>query len=156
MKHLLLAAMLVIAPGLAQAGGIAVKDAWSPKAPPAATVHAAFFTIANHGDRARSLIAVSAAGYAMARIHESRLSGGVMTMSAVDQIDIAPGAEITFQPGGLHVMLMKPTGPRAPGDAVIVTLGFADGEAVPVSVPVSMSVPVSEAVKQMKMTHGGS
>lgn len=148
MKNLLLAALLLLAPGLAQADGIAVRDAWSPKAPPAAASHAAFFTIANDGDRVRSLIAVSAAGYAMARIHESRMSGGVMTMSAVDQIDIAPGAEITFEPGGLHVMLMKPTGPRAPGDTVIVTLDFADGEAVPVSVAVTQM--------KMKMTHGGS
>ncbi|MGB0905571.1 MAG: copper chaperone PCu(A)C [Mangrovicoccus sp.] len=43
-----------------------------------------------------------------------------------------PGQEVSFAPGGLHIMLMMPMGPKAEGDMVDLTLIFADGEELPV------------------------
>lgn len=148
MKALALSAILFAAAGPALAGTIVVTDAWSPAAPPAAPTHAAFLTLTNRGDQTRALIAVSAAGYAMAHMHESRMSGGVMTMTAVHQLDVPAGATITFQPGGLHVMLMSPQGTRKPGDLVSLSLEFANGETVPVTATVRKA--------KMHTAHGGS
>jgi copper(I)-binding protein len=41
-----------------------------------------------------------------------------------DGVEIAPGETVTLKPGGLHIMLMKLTGPIKKGDAVPITLTF--------------------------------
>lgn len=65
-------------------------------------------TLTNTGQATRSLIGVSATGYHMAHLHRSEEKDGVAMMSAVHQLDIAPGQTVTFEHGGLHVMLMHP------------------------------------------------
>ena len=92
-----------------------------------AMAHAAYMQLQNHTHATKSLIAVSAEGYAMAHLHLSEDKNGVATMTAVDQIDIAPHQTVNLAPGGLHIMLMRPDAPAALGDTVSITLQFADG-----------------------------
>ncbi|MDB2407905.1 copper chaperone PCu(A)C [Jannaschia sp.] len=120
---------------------LAVTDAMVPLAPPGVMTHAGFMTIANEGDTVRSLIGVTAEGYAMAHLHLSQEADGVATMTSVDQIDIDPGQSVELAQGGLHVMLMQPKAAPAMGDTVSLILEFADGEMLPVE------------AKVMKMDH---
>ena len=141
MKHLA-ALCLTLLPGLALAGDLSVTGAMVPLAPPAAKVHAGFLTISNAGADTRSLIGVQAEGYAMAHIHRSEVKDGVATMSMVHQVDIAPGQSVTFEHGGLHLMLMGPEAPAKAGANVSLVLEFANGDTLPVT------------AKMMKMHHG--
>ena len=134
MKRRLIAALALIAPMAAHAGGISVTDAWSPAAPPAARAHAGFFTLVNDSVRPRSLVGVAAPGYAMARIHESRMIGGVMTMTRVDRLEIPAGAQVVFRPGGLHLMLFGINTPMTEGTEFPLTLGFDQAGEVVVTV----------------------
>jgi copper(I)-binding protein len=127
---------LALTPALAAADGLTVSGAMVPLAPPSAMAHAGYFTLENTGTTTRSLVGVTAAGYAMAHLHQSADAGGVATMSMVHQIDIAPGQSVAFAQGGLHVMLMRPKAPLALGGTVPFTLEFANGETVPVSAEV--------------------
>ena len=116
---------------------VIVRDAYIPVAPPGAMAHAAYMLLENPSEQTRSLIGASAPGYAMAHLHSSQSNDGVMTMTMVEQVDIAPGQSIALAPGGLHIMLMRPSAELAAeagaGYMVDVTLLFANGETQTVS-----------------------
>lgn len=135
MKALVAAAALIL-PTFASADGIFVSNAWVPLTPPNVRTHAAYFTLANEGDTPRNLVGIEADGYAMAHLHKSMDMDGVAMMHAVDQISLAPGQQVAFAQGGLHVMLMSSMAPRADGDEISLTLIFADGEEIPVTATV--------------------
>jgi len=98
-----------------------------PLAPPGAKVHAAYMSISNTSDVAKSLIGVSAEGYGHAHIHKTEIKDDIATMSAVELVEIAPGQTVVFEHGGLHVMLMQPEGKQSEGDHVALELQFSDG-----------------------------
>ncbi|MDA9865232.1 copper chaperone PCu(A)C [bacterium] len=120
-------------PSLVSAGDIAASDAYVPLAPKGAMAHAAYMKLTNSGTKTRSLIGLKAPAYAMVHLHQSNEQDGVATMTAMDQVDIKPGQTIVLEPGGLHVMLMKPSDPVGLGDTVDLTLEFANGETLGVA-----------------------
>lgn len=109
-----------------------ISGAYVPVAPPGAMAHAAYLTLENTGDVIHSLIGVSATGYAMTHLHESKETDGVAVMSMVHQLDIAPGQTVALKPGSLHIMLMRPSGKTAVGDKIPLTLSFANGAEISV------------------------
>lgn len=127
---------LAVSPMVALAEELTVSNAFVPLAPPKAMAHAGYFTLTNTGKTARSLIGVSAAGYALSHLHQSAEADGVATMTMVHQVDIAPGQSIAFEQGGLHVMLMRPEASLSEGGTVVFTLEFANGETLPVAATV--------------------
>ena len=132
-------AVLIVAlfcPTLGFAEGLTISDPIVPLAPKVVMAHAAYMQVTNNGDTTRSLIGVTAPDYAMAHIHLSSEKDGVATMTAMDQLDIKPGQSITLEPGGLHVMLMRPSVPLTLGGTVAFDLQFANGETVSVSADV--------------------
>lgn len=132
MRFSLTAASLFCA-SVAAAEDLKVEGAYVPMAPPGVMSHAAYLTIANTNKMMRSLIGVSAEGYAMAHLHKSEDVDGVATMSMLHQLDIAPGQTVELAPGGLHIMLMRPAVAAAVGDTVDLTLTFANGEELPIT-----------------------
>jgi copper(I)-binding protein len=60
----------------------------------------------------------------------------MMEMLPVKSLPIAPGAPITFSPGGYHIMLMGLTQPLSAGQTFPLTLTFADGSKVATTVTV--------------------
>jgi hypothetical protein len=125
---LLLAALWALSGPVARADGLAARDAWVALAPPGMAMHAAYLTLDNAGSPARTLVAVEAEGYGAASLHETRTTAeGVMAMTAVEALSVPAGGAVAMRPGGLHLMLEGPDGPRAEGDVVALVLGFADG-----------------------------
>ena len=114
-------------PTVVLASDITVENPMVPLAPKSVTTHAAFMTITNSAEIPYQLIGVSAEGYAMAHIHKTEVKDDIATMSAIDQIEIAPGKSVVFESGGLHIMLMRPETSLSEGDTVSLTLEFADG-----------------------------
>jgi hypothetical protein len=87
---------------------------------------AAYFVVTNKGEKAVSLTGVSIDGAKKAEIH--RTDGD--SMASVEQIAMAPGASVRFEPGGLHVMVFD-LDPGLPERASTnLTLIFADGDRV--------------------------
>ena len=123
-----LAFAAVMYPSLALAGEITVSDAYVPAAPTGAMAHAAYMELTNTGTETRSLIGLKSPTYAMVHLHQSVEKDGIATMSAVHQLDIKPGQTVKLEPGGYHVMLMKPLAPLGVGDTVDLVLEFANGE----------------------------
>ena len=57
------------------------------------------------------------------------------------RLDIPAGTSLRFEPGGLHLMLMKPLRPLAEGDTARLRLVLADGRRLYAEVPVRRSAP---------------
>ncbi len=134
---LTLAAILSLAAG-ARANDIMVTGAYArASATPSAKAGAVYFNIVNHGAAVDRLLGASAGIAEEAMMHRSEMKDGMATMSGVDSLDIAPGAELAFSPGGYHLMLIGLKKPLKEGDHFSLSLRFEHAGDVTIDVPVS-------------------
>jgi copper(I)-binding protein len=115
--------------------GIEIQEAW---ARPAAQREngAIYFVIHNYGREADELIGVSSDIAEAVEMHESMQNGDVMQMHQLDSVPLQAGAETTFEPGGLHVMLIGVKKDLKVGDEIEITLHFKNFEDIKLRVPV--------------------
>jgi len=108
--------------GARAAEHVKVRHAWIPEAPPVASVMAGYFEIDNSGDKPVVINGVSSPAFGDAMMHKTIEENGMSRMIHMDHVTVAPHSKVTFQPGGLHVMLMSPRHPLKVGDKVAITL----------------------------------
>lgn len=120
---------------VAQAPSLVVQNAWV-RVTPGADMAAAYLTLRNASASAVTVTGVESpiAGHAM--IHESSVQGGQSRMRPHEQLVVAPGATVKFEPGGLHVMLHDLKRPLAVGESVPLVLTLAGGGTLQVSAAV--------------------
>jgi copper(I)-binding protein len=127
------AACAVLLGACSTAAQLHVTDARIPL--PAGPNAAVYFQIENNGDHEVELVGAQS-DIAVAEIHQTTMSGGMMQMEPVDEITLAPGQTVEFAPGGLHVMLMSVPALEV-GQEVQVTLSFRNDQPVTFSALVS-------------------
>lgn len=142
-KYLLVIAASVF--GLAACGGdeITLSDGWVRAAPPGAGMMAGYLTIENGLGHDVELVAVNSPDFGAVELHETIVTDGVASMRRVTDLVVATGDVWRFEPGGRHLMLMRPTGPLAVGDQVTVTLMFSGQPPLTVELPVLRAAPGS-------------
>ena len=117
---------------LAQPAGISVMGAWVR--PTARGQNAAgYLMVMNAGRSADTLLRVECAGAARSTLHESRMTGGVMSMRPLNEVAIPAGGHVTFAPGGLHIMLEGLRQTLAEGQSLAATLVFRNAGRVRVT-----------------------
>jgi copper(I)-binding protein len=99
--------------------------AWA--VPPGQTNSAAFVTLRNNSDRDYALVAAESPMAKALELHTHIMEGEMMRMRPVEKIEIPAGAKVELQPGGLHIMLIGLEHQLTPGEAVQITLIYADG-----------------------------
>ncbi len=124
-------AVLLLAPNALAAANIGVSNAWIPQAPPGVGMLAGYLTITNAGDTSVNLLAAQSDRFRSVTVHQTVIENGVSRMRELHLLEIAPGKEITFAPGGMHLMLMQPRTPVVPGEHIAITLLLSDGQRVP-------------------------
>lgn len=100
----------------------------TPEAPIPGTVTGAFMTIENTGENDYQLIGVDSDTAEMSHIHETTSSGNMSGMRMISAIDIPAGETVRLESGGYHAMLMNVVEDIRPGDAVPLTLTFANAD----------------------------
>jgi copper(I)-binding protein len=128
-----LALALLLAAGAAHATDapkVEAKNGWI-RVLPGNLPAGGYLTFANGGGRAVSIVGAESPDYGNAMIHRSSTEGGMGRMEMVDSVPLPPNGEVTFAPGGYHVMLMQPRHAVKPGDKVTVTFILSDGAKVP-------------------------
>lgn len=131
------------------ADALSVTHPWIPAPPPGAPVAAGYLTIANDGHEADRLVAVRADFAGRTEIHEMAVNDeGVMQMRPVpDGLLIAPGDVVVLEPGGYHIMFMRPDVELVAGQRIGAVLVFERaGE-------VSVEFDIQEG-QGMSMDHG--
>src|SRR5512144_1575989 len=121
-SSLVLAATLVLpAPAMAQ---VSIADAWARAVVPGQNATGAFMRLTAASDA--TLVDVASPAAQFVEIHEMRMEGGVMRMSAVEKLPLPAGKPVELRPGGYHVMLMDLKAPLRAGDVVPLTLTIED------------------------------
>ncbi len=90
-----------------EAGDLHVSHAWTYEV--AAMAHATdvYLTIENEGDVPDRLIAASVDFADVVEIQAPVVENGVLKTTTVQAVEIAPGQTLTFQPGGVHLVLQS-------------------------------------------------
>ncbi|MEI2784220.1 MAG: copper chaperone PCu(A)C [Candidatus Nanopelagicales bacterium] len=116
------------------AGAIEVADAYIMTN---GDVAGMFAEVSNDGEQAVRLTGGSAANVGMVQIHEYIKEGTKEVMKEVPGgLEVPAGGTVELMPGSYHVMLMNVTADWQPGDEVMVTLDFDNGEQVQVEAEV--------------------
>ncbi|GHB97280.1 copper chaperone PCu(A)C [Thermomonas carbonis] len=127
-KHAwLLAALLLPFSAVARDCTPQVKDGWIRLLPGGMPMQAGFGRIDNNCAMPATIVSASSPAYASVELHESKRVDGVNRMREVPELRIAPDRAAVLQPGGLHLMLMKPSAPLKPGSRVVVEFTLKDG-----------------------------
>jgi copper(I)-binding protein len=123
---------------------INVTDGWVRETPPSVRNAAAFFTLNNTGNIARTITDIQCQTTIAARceVHEHIHNNGVMRMQKVlSPLSIPANGKLLFAPGGYHVMLLELTKPLLAGTTVELVFVFDDQSTYKAQLPVK---PVSQ------------
>ena len=127
-KHAWLLAFLLM-PFTATARDCApqVKDGWIRLLPGGMPMQAGFGRIENRCAMLATIVSASSPAYASVELHESKRVDGVNRMREVPELRIVPDGAAVLQPGGLHLMLLKPKAPLKPGSRVVIEFKLKGG-----------------------------
>lgn len=123
------AAAMGDAPAAVPARALSVTGCWV-RAMPSQVPSAAYFTIANSSDMSATLVDVSSDAYGSVMMHATTQTGGMSRMSMTHDVSIPARGQVSFEPGGLHVMLSKPARTIEVGKTLDLTLSFAGNVSV--------------------------
>lgn len=120
-----LVATILLVAACSSGSGIRIGDAWARISLGPAEPTAAYFTITNTSGQADRLLSASSPIASAVGIHQTTTDASGMTgMSAMSGIDVAAGATVTLDPGGMHLMITGLTKPLNVGDSVELHLVF--------------------------------
>lgn len=89
-------------------GGLLFSDAWVRAMPPGSMMTAGFGRLVNDGDSDMLITGWSSEQFGNVSLHQTVDTDGVSRMQSVPELKLAAGAELGLEPGGYHLMLMKP------------------------------------------------
>lgn len=143
MKRSLLAALLAaLSSGVAFAGdALRIESPWLRSAPPGAMMRAAYAELRNTGDAPLRIVEARSEAFADVELHRTVEVDGVSRMRAAGVVEIAPGDSLRLQPGGLHLMLMRPRQVLDADAAVRIELLLDDGRSVSADFPQRAAAP---------------
>lgn len=112
---------------------LTATKAWIRTPPPGSPVMAGYVTLHNDGAREVRLSKLQSDAFGAIEIHEMReSSGGMLRMRPVPDLVVQPGDVEVLAPGGVHLMLFRPTRELNDGDKVTIELLLQDREPLPV------------------------
>jgi len=107
-------------------GSLRVVDA-TVDVPPNPEQASLRFVIDNRSETSDKLLSVSSPAAGAADVHRSEVDDqGLASMEAVDGLPIPARSKVTFEPGGLHVMLRRFDRPLVAGQTIPLELMFAE------------------------------
>jgi copper(I)-binding protein len=108
-----------------RAGDIAIDRPWTRAVGASAPTAAGYMVLRNGGTVPDRLVSAATPMATAIEMHQMSMTDGIMRMRPLpDGIELPPGQSVRLEPGGLHLMLIGPTGGLARGTRVPVTLRF--------------------------------
>jgi copper(I)-binding protein len=120
--------------------GMEVRDAWARPALQGGN-GAVYFVI--RSSIADEIVGVTSGVAESVEMHESRMTGDVMEMRQAESVPLGAGDDVTFEPGGFHIMLIGLKQDLKNGDEIAINLQFKNHEDLRVNVDVT-DTPASE------------
>lgn len=133
-------AVAVAAAGAAQAGPVTVRQGWTRPAAVGGTA-AGYMVIVNASGGPDALVAAASPVADTVGVHESKMSGMMMTMRPVAALPVPARGTVALAPGGYHLMFEGLRRPLKVGDTVPVVLTFKAAGKVATTLAVRASPP---------------
>jgi len=103
-----------------------VDQAWVRPNPNGEGPAAGYFVI-HGGEEAVQLRRVSTDGALRVEMHESLMKDGMMTMQPIEAVEVPAKSEVSFAPGGKHIMLFGLNPAVVEAGTIEMTMLFSDG-----------------------------
>lgn len=116
---------------------VVVTDVTVREMLPGRNMTAGYFSISNQNKAAAELIGASSTLFGSIELHQHSHKDGMMKMEQVQSVVVAAGAQVQFQPGGLHLMLFDAKTSIVKGQQIPLRLEFKDGSTIEVQALVS-------------------
>ena len=107
-------------------GDLVIGHPWSRPTVSGIPTGVAYLSITNKGTQRDTLIAASSPAAARVEFHRTTFEAGMAHMRPAPAVVVEPGATITTEPGGLHLMLVDLKSPLVAGTMVPLVLRFAN------------------------------
>ncbi|RNF85064.1 copper chaperone PCu(A)C [Montanilutibacter psychrotolerans] len=104
-----------------------ISEGWVRMPPAQMPMLAGFARIENRCATPVTIVGASSPSFADTSLHETRIVDGISRMRAMPELRIAPDGVAVLKPGGMHLMLMRPTAPLRPGSKVVVEFALKEG-----------------------------
>lgn len=127
-----------------------VEDAWVRATVPGQPSTGAFMRITS--TEGGKLLEATSPVAKLVQIHESKMHNDIMSMHAVDAVELPAGQAVDIDPEGYHIMLMNLVGQVKEGDSVPLTLVIENAKGVKESVEVKAT---ARALTEMPMHDHG-
>jgi len=101
---------------------------------PGSNMSAGYLSLTNNSSDSISVTRVVSPSFEAVEIHTSSIENGISKMRRADQLMISAGSTTTLQRGGIHLMLMRPT-----GNSANVSLSFYDHETLLLTVDAAIT-----------------
>ena len=122
---------------------VQVEGAWARATVPGQSGTGAFMSL--RAAQATRLVGVASPVAGVAELHEMKMVGDVMKMSAIAGLDLPAGLAVLLKPGSYHLMLMDLKRPLAIDSTIPLTLRFKDAKGLEtqldILLPVSATAP---------------
>ena len=106
--------------------GVRIADAWARPSPPGVTTGAVYLTLRSDDGDVLVGAVVDPVVAAAVELHTTCSAGGTSTMDPLGDLALPPGEDVTFAPGGNHIMLVDLAVPLVAGESFPLTLQLAE------------------------------
>ena len=116
--------LLLLASSSLAAAEPTVSDAWIRALPPTQPITAAYASVTNSGNQVVTLVGARVEGAGRVEIHTTREVDGLLRMEQLSALPVPPGATVSLEPGGAHLMLFELESMPQPGESRQLCLLF--------------------------------
>lgn len=113
-----------------------VEGAWIRSVPPTSRMTAGYLRIHNPGPEPLVIVGAESPLFGSVEVHGTTEVDGMSRMRQQESVTVAPGETASFEPGGLHLMLMQATDTIPSAGTVELSLVLADGGRIEFRAPV--------------------
>ncbi|MGL3108836.1 copper chaperone PCu(A)C [Bradyrhizobium sp. BR 1432] len=132
-----LAASVQVNAQMSGSSSIVVERPWARATPGGAKTGATYLTLINNGESPDQLLGATTPVADKVQFHSTTEENGMSRMREMPVVDLVPHAKTTFDPGGMHIMLVDLKQPLKEGQTFSLSLTFAKAGKVDVTVPVA-------------------
>lgn len=122
--------LLVISPYIVMAKGLMVHRAWIATPISGVNVTAGYLNLMNQSKKAIAVVSAESDAFKEIQIHKTEKKDGMAKMIRQKSVVVGPSDVVSFQPGGLHLMLFEPTKTLKTGDVVTLNLSTESGKKI--------------------------
>ncbi|MCW8935403.1 MAG: copper chaperone PCu(A)C [Gammaproteobacteria bacterium] len=136
MKQLYLLLGLLLSFNICAADSLNFSNPRIPEAPPGASVMAAYMEINNTGNEQIDIIDIKSPSFKSIEMHLSKEVDGFAKMLPQKQLSIPANGKLILEPGGYHLMLIKPSKWFKQGEKIKLNFTLSNNESIKLEVSI--------------------